>query len=206
MPPDSACVEGLRARKVSFSESGPVKGVRTPVRIAGALGPIRLTMRDRREGALPPLMDCELARALLQTGPLFQSLGIKELVYSGTYQYRTRRGSTRLSEHARGLAIDVHSLVMADGTVRDVDRDFEKGVGRWELGEQDDCVGSPRTEAGRLLRSAACRMRMSSVFREVITPDDNSDHDNHFHLEAFPDALTRARALLSPRRAVISDD
>ena len=65
--------------------------------------------------------------------------------------------------------------------------------------------GHPRTDVGRLLRTLACRLRASSVLREVITPDDNADHHDHFHLEAYPDGYTRARAMLW-RKATVTDD
>jgi hypothetical protein len=202
---DRACLEALGAANVAFAEAPPTKGVRTPVRIRGPLGAITLKARDRRDddGAL---MDCGLARALLEVAPVFEAAGIRTLIYSGAYQYRTRRGGTKLSEHAHGLAIDVHTFVARDGTLYDVRRDFEAGVGVWNtVTELPDCVGRPGTATGRLLRALACRLRAGSTLREVITADDNSDHADHFHLEAFPDAATRARALLSPRIPVIDD-
>jgi hypothetical protein len=206
--PSKTCLAGLRDRGVSFVE-WPTKGVRTPVRLVGsALGPLRLVLRDRKPGGVMPVMDCELARALLEAAPVFQLAGIRELIFSGMYQYRTRRGSSRLSEHAHGLAIDVHQFGTVDGKVLDVERDFEPGVGEWpkeRINEMVACVGSPENPAGRTLRELACSLRMSSAFREIITADDNADHNNHFHIEAFPDPLSRTRALLS-RREPASDD
>ena len=205
--PDRDCLQGLSAEHVAFVEAPPTKGVRTPIRLRGPLGSISLQLRGRDSGSGEgPLLDCALARALLDVGPVFDAAGIRTLIYSGTYQYRQRRGGSKLSEHAHGLAIDVHALVARDGTVYDVRRDFERGVGAWTMvAEVDVCVGGPTTAPGRLLRQLACRLRAGSVLREVITADDNSDHDDHFHLEAFPDAYTRARALLSPRIPVIDD-
>ena len=202
---DRACLEALVAANVAFAEAPPTKGVRTPVRIRGPLGAITLKARDRGDDS-GALMDCGLARALLEVAPVFEAAGLRTLIYSGAYQYRTRRGGTKLSEHAHGLAIDVHAFVARDGTLHDVRRDFEPGVGVWNVvTEVPDCVGHPGTATGRLLRTLACRLRAGSTLREVITADDNSDHADHFHLEAFPDAATRARALLSPRIPV-SDD
>jgi hypothetical protein len=205
--PDRDCLQGLSEEHVAFVEAPPTKGVRTPIRLRGPLGSISLQLRGRdASSGEGPLLDCALARALLDVGPVFDAAGIRTLVYSGTYQYRHRRGGSKLSEHAHGLAIDVHALVARDGTVYDVRRDFERGVGAWTMvAEADVCVGSPTTAPGRFLRQLACRLRAGSVLREVITADDNSDHDDHFHLEAFPDAYTRARALLSPRIPVIDD-
>jgi len=179
--------------------------VRTPIRVRGNLGTVRLVARDRREAGGGALMDCALAQALVEAAPIFAGAGVDELRYSGTYQYRTRRGSSKLSQHAHGLAVDVHAMTTANGTVLDVRRDFERGVGTWAVTELPACVGAPVTDAGRRLRTLACRLRASSILREVITADDNSDHNDHFHLEAFPDAFTRARALLSPRIPVVDD-
>ncbi|MDB4979836.1 MAG: Extensin-like protein, partial [Myxococcales bacterium] len=206
--PSKTCLAGLRERGVSFME-WPTKGVRTPLRLVGsALGPLRLVMRDRKPGGVMPVMDCELARALLDAAPIFQLAGVRDLLFSGIYQYRTRHGSSKLSEHAHGLAIDVHQFGMVDGRVIDVQRDFEPGVGEWPKDRVLDmvtCVGTPENPAGRTLRELACSLRLSSAFREIITADDNSDHDNHFHIEAFPDPLTRTRALLSRRDPAIDD-
>jgi len=222
-PPNRACLDGLRANQVAFIE-WPTRGVRTPVRILGPLGAVILRSHDPRATSKAVLMDCELARALIDAAPAFRALGVRELQYSGAYQYRTRRRSTRLSEHAHGLAIDVHAFVIDDGPAADgpagapaladgarraviaeVTRDFEAGVGKWAVTAQDECVGRPRAPLARTLRTLACRLRASSIFREVITPDDNSDHHDHFHLEAFPDALSRTRAILARKPSVIDD-
>jgi hypothetical protein len=267
--PNRACLDGLRERGVNFVE-WPTKGVRTPVKVLGAIGGVNLRSHDPRSTGKVVLMDCELARALSEAAAAFQALGVRELQYSGAYQYRTRRRSTRLSEHAHGLAIDVHAFVFDHGprpapvsasakataallarvlattpdvggveggpdastggsgtpggtslatgerepapsptvavpVVAEVTRDFEPGVGRWAVTAQDDCIGRPRTAVGRALRTLACRLRASSIFREVITPDDNADHHDHFHLEAFPDALSRTRAVLA-RKPSVTDD
>lgn len=203
--PSKVCLASLRDRKVEFVEQA-TKGVRTPIRLVGSsLGPLRLVQRDRRVAGVLPVMDCELARALLDAAPLFQMVGVRDLFFSGMYQYRTRRGSTKLSEHADGLAIDVHSFGLPDGRVLDVEKDFEPGVGEWPSRDNVSCVGSPEGVAARRLRELACGLRLSSAFKEIITADDNSDHDNHFHIEAFPDPLARTKAILMHREPT-SDD
>jgi len=210
--PDRVCLDALRERRIAFVE-WPTKGIRTPVRILGPNGVVRLRSHDPRLAGKPALMDCELARALFEVGPTFRAIGVRELLFSGAYQYRTRRGSSRLSEHAHGMAIDVHAFVLdtagsetTGGTVVEVSRDFEPRVGKWAvLPDAAECVGHPRTDVGRLLRTLACRLRASSILREVITPADNADHHDHFHLEAYPDGYTRARAMLW-RKPTVNDD
>jgi hypothetical protein len=195
--PNKTCLATLRERGVDFAEA-PTKGVRTPIRLAGAnLGPLRLVILERKPGGVMPVMDCELGRALLDAAAVFTNAGIRDLFFSGMYEYRPRRHSKKLSEHAHGLAIDVHQFGTADGRVFDVQRDFEQGVGEWSARDQVACVGSPERPEARVLRELACALRVSSAFREIITADDNADHDNHFHLESFPDPLARAKAILS---------
>lgn len=131
---------------------------------------------------------------------MFAEAGISELHFSGAYDHRTRRGSGKLSAHAYGLAIDAHAFRSREG-ILDIARDFEAGAGAWtglrpSAGEIESCIGHPATDAGRRLRTLVCRLRHHSAFRVVVTPDDNADHRDHLHLEAFPDPGTRvARAL-----------
>jgi hypothetical protein len=203
--PSKTCLQSLRERGVDFME-WPTKGVRTPIRIVGGkLGPLRLVVLDRKPGGIVPVMDCELGRALLDAAAVFANAGIRDLFYSGIYEYRPRRHSKKLSEHAHGLAIDVHEFGTVDGRIFDVERDFEQGVGEWPARDQVACVGSPERPEGRVLRELACALRVSSAFREIITADDNADHNNHFHIESFPDPLSRAKAILAHREPTNDD-
>ena len=193
---DAACLQFLAQRGVSYRPGPGDKGIRTPVEITGALAGVRLTPRL----GLPALMDCELARALVEAAPVLAEAGIDELSYSSAYSYRMRRGSTTLSSHARGLAIDVHVLRGPAGSF-DVAHDFEAGAGRWigivpQNGDLDGCIGAPGTDAGLRLRTLVCRLKHHSAFRVIVTPDDNDDHRDHLHLEAFPDAVTRVARVL----------
>jgi hypothetical protein len=192
---DDDCLVALRRQRVPFVMAPATRGVRTPVQITGSFGGVRLSPRARR----PALMDCELARALVEAAPILRSVGIAELSYSGAYDYRVRRGSDRLSAHAHGLAIDVHELRGFGGELN-VARDFERGRGWRELrpsaGNLEVCVGQPSTSAGRRLRRLVCELKHHSAFRVIATPDDDDDHRDHLHLEAFPSAVARVSRIL----------
>jgi hypothetical protein len=194
--PDGECLLYLRAQNVPFLAAPPTRGIRTPVQIVGEVAGVRLTPRAGR----PALMDCELARALHEAGPILHAAGIDELAFSGAYDYRNRRRSALLSAHAYGLAIDVHTLSGPAGRF-DVTKDFEAGSGRWRglsarVGDLEGCVGRPRSAAARRLRQLACRLKHHSAFRVIITPDDDADHRDHLHLETFPDAEARVARVL----------
>jgi hypothetical protein len=190
VPPDQSCLQLLRARGVAFSEGPALEGVRTPVTLEGT----RFTPRLSPRGARPAQMDCRLAVALYEARPVFSKLGITSLEYSAAYDYRNRRRSNQLSQHAAGLAIDVHAFRTPDHEYV-VARSFERRGGRWRSvapgpGWFQSCVGRPRTPGGTMLRRLACRLRLEEAFRIILTPDDDSDHRDHFHIEARPDART----------------
>jgi hypothetical protein len=193
--PDQVCLSWLEEQRLAYAPVD-IAEVRTPIEIRGPLVSVALVPRAGR----PPWMDCSLARALAEAAPIFDELGVRALHFSGAYDHRYRRDSPRLSQHAHGLAIDVHAVTTADG-VLEVSRDFEAGVGAWRNlaageGALEACVGAPRTERGRALRALACRLKLHSAFRAIATPDDNADHRDHFHLETFPDTLARVRRIV----------
>jgi hypothetical protein len=188
---DTACLHFLAEQRIPFVEKAAVHGVRTPIELTGPVSGVRLTPRAGH----PPVMDCELARALFEAGPIIARAGISELSFSGAYNYRTRHNSSQLSAHSFGLAIDVHVLRGQAGEL-DIKRDFERGAGAWrnlvtKHGDLSGCVGSPRTNKGRRLRRLVCELKHHSAFRVIITPDDDSDHRDHLHLEAFPNTDAR---------------
>lgn len=155
---DRACLRALAAAGVPFVARSGVRGIRTPVEIVGPIRGVRLVSRGKR----PALMDCALARALTDAAPLLHRAGVTGLSFSAAYDYRPMRGSTKLSEHAHGLAIDVHAFETTSGRL-EVQRDFSR--------------------AGTL-RTVARGLQSHPSFRLILTPDDNRDHHDHFHIES----------------------
>jgi hypothetical protein len=193
--PDQVCLRWLEDHQLAFV-AVDLEEVRTPIEVRGPLESVALVPRAGR----PPQMDCSLARALAEAAPIFEELGVRALYFSGAYDHRYRRDSPRLSEHAHGLAIDVHAVATADGEL-EIARDFEAGVGAWRHlipgdGALEACIGEPRTPRGRALRTLACRLKLHSAFRVIATPDDDADHRDHLHLETFPDTLARVRRIV----------
>lgn len=194
---DTVCLEWLDQQGVAYVPAlALAEEVHTPIEVQGALGAVRLVPRAGRA----PQMDCGLARALVEASPIFQELGVHTLYFSGAYDHRMRRDRNQLSQHAHGLAIDVHVLGTDRGDL-DVTRDFEAGVGRWRdivpgEGVLEACIGRPRTTAGHDLRALVCRLKLHSAFRVIATPDDDADHRDHLHLETFEDTVARVRRIV----------
>jgi hypothetical protein len=185
---DAGCLATIDGWRVPYRAAGAVKGLRTPIEITGPIRGVRLVARA---GARAPIMDCALARALAETAPLFRRHGITGLSYSGTYSYRNVRGTSHLSGHAFGLAIDVHGFETAAGFI-DVERDFPKDADRWGVSRTNvaGCTGNPPAGAGATLRTLACELRAASAFHLIMSPDDNADHRNHLHIESYPSRST----------------
>ena len=164
LPAGESCLAKLTELGIAFRTLPERRGVETPIIVEGPIGGVRY----HAYGAVPLICDCRLALALFQVSPLLTSLDITGARFSGAYVYRRTR-SGRPSLHARGLAIDIHELSSKSGRFS-VKHDFERGL-------PEPCgPGLP------LLNTVACRLRASSLFRELLTPDSDPDHHDHFHL------------------------
>lgn len=82
----------------------------------------------------------------------------------GTYSCRNVAGSSRLSEHAHGNAVDVSAFLLADGRRISV-------LDGWRGDEQS-------RQFLRVIRTSACKR-----FHTVLSPDFNAAHNNHLHFD-----------------------
>lgn len=175
---DRTCLRMLRSLKVPFRKLRSVKGVATPVRIIGnKIGGITYKPRYTR-GIM--IMDCRLALAMRRAAEIFRVNGIRTVVWSNFYSWRRVAKTGRLSRHALGLAIDIHGFYDKRGRKLDVQKDYERGLGRGKT-----CEGKAKTRKGRVLRDLACDFDVSNLFEGVLTPDYDKGHRNHFHLGVF---------------------
>lgn len=143
-----------------------------PVVLESPVGGVHYWASDRR----PLLVDCRLGLALHRIGPVLRQHGIEKVRFSGAYVNRTtRRG--RPSLHARGLAVDIHDWVVGSDTIT-VKQHYARGAG---CGDE-----------APLLNRLACSLSATGLFRELLTPDYDRDHHDHFHLAVRPEAAPPA--------------
>jgi hypothetical protein len=162
-PECRAALDRLGVRYGTFNEQSSLVVLRSD-----SIGAVRFRGLD----SAPLVADCRLILAFYRVASALERAGVSEVRYSGAYSYRMSR-TGRLSLHAYGLAIDVHALVV-DGKVLQVERDFRRGLAACP------CAGQPP------LNQVACRLRSVHLFRELLTPDYDADHKNHFHLGLAP--------------------
>jgi len=173
----SSCLAALDELGVEYARARR-RGIEIGVEVRGLLGGVEYRSYTRD----PLVLDCSLVFSLARAGELLRAHGVERVHYSSAYQRRNIRGTSRPSRHSFGLAIDVHTLVLAGGEhLAAVKHDYEQG-----LGDDWDCVGEPLTELGALLRTIDCQLTHSGLFRIILSPDYDADHYNHFHIEALP--------------------
>lgn len=177
---NAGCLKRLVDAGVNFRELPSLRGVVTPVRVAGPLGGVTFFSNHGRQLDL----DCRLAIALLELASEFRALGVTKARFSGAYDYRTTR-TGRLSHHAFGLAIDIHEVWVREERYS-VQQTFAKGRG---------CPSR-----GPVLNALACTFKASGLFEEVLTPDYNWDHRDHLHVAVpkRPEALAVSREVPAP--------
>lgn len=175
---------GLEARRVEDRDDGGFCVVRGAVRLTGGamtpINPAGLTRRcpvavrhvlwDRHvmQPAARAIMGSEARR--------IESLG----TYACRRIYGSQETTARPSQHARANAMDVASVRLADGRTVSVLRDWD-GQG---------AAGADGAVFLRRLRDGGCRL-----FGNVLTPDYNAAHRDHFHL----DGAARGVCTRSPR-------
>ena len=162
-----ACVTALRRAGVAVQEM-PERRERPGCERVGTVTISRLS-QARIESEE---MGCDIAlRLYLLERHAIQPLARRELGSSvariehfGSYSCRTISGSSRLSEHATANAFDLAGFRLANGTSVTLKTGWTSG------GAQ-----------ARFLRDV--RARACLLFNMVLSPDYNSDHADHLHLD-----------------------
>jgi len=146
---DRGCLRLLRALHVPYRRLRHVKGVATPIRVLGnRIGRTRYVPRYKSNKMI---MDCRMAVALARANEIFKVNQIHALVFSNFYCWRYVEETGRLSRHALGLAVDVHAFIDRQGRRLEVERDYQKGLGRGRT-----CEGRAKSYRARVLRDLAC--------------------------------------------------
>ncbi len=119
-------------------------------------------------------MSCEGAKALVQTLDDVAAEGVVEVRHIGTYNCRVIAGTSTLSQHSFGDAIDLYGFEFDDGS-------YYTLVDDWE--HETTSFASP---GGEWLYTAAHRWFDSYLWNIILTPNYNAAHDNHFHVDLTP--------------------
>ncbi|PWE32152.1 extensin-like protein [Maritimibacter sp. 55A14] len=142
------------------------------LRGCGIRNPVRVTSVDGVNLSQPATMNCEAARALrdwvgkgLKPAVGNRGGGVARLRVAAHYACRTRnsRPGAKLSEHARGNAIDISGVGLRDGYEITV-------LTGWHNRRESNVL--------RRAHRAAC-----GPFGTVLGPNSDRHHQDHFHLD-----------------------
>ena len=154
---------GKRIEPVGRGASNPSCGFNDSVAVY-ALGGVALNPPARMQCRTVRIASDWMDTAVL---PTFRDArrDLESMRVAADYSCRTRnsRRGARLSEHAKGTAIDISAFRMSDGETLTVEGDWRNRNGRFMK---------------RLFR-ASCR-----IWHTSIGPDGDRFHQDHFHFDA----------------------
>jgi hypothetical protein len=177
-PPETVCTQELRQRGLHFGRpdlpdgEARLGGARaacqldTPVLLGSPIHHVDWREHNRRM-AENLLVSCEMALAMEALSRALLELDVVEVEHVGTYNCRGVAGSSRLSAHALGRAIDIRAFERATRSPVSV-------LAHWNGAD---------AERRQFLRGLVARLRKGGVFSKVLGPDSDKHHQDHLHLE-----------------------
>jgi hypothetical protein len=183
------CHEWLDLYKQQYTLGPDNPGVADPVTATVPINGLSYRYTDNTTPRKTLYADCTLIRSLLEAAPIMRKRDIVEVADIGIYNYRCI-GSTGtppdcpsgISQHAYAKAIDLAAFKQSDGSTYTVLTD-------WVI-DGTGATCSADTEPGKdaFLHELICALKQAKVWNIVLTPNYNSDHRNHFHVDLTPDS------------------
>lgn len=179
------CYATLAAEGVEFERvpGARAAGVDAPIVLSGDVHGVRVY--GGKKQAPTNYLDCRLALTLVEWAPLLKSKDVVGLRHYSMYRADATIGrSSKTSGHARGRAIDVGSIDMADGrslSVLEQWKNRKRGV--------EPCTAASSSDEEELMREVVCDALEQELFQTAITPHYNDAHANHVHLEIGAPAM-----------------
>jgi hypothetical protein len=134
------------------------------------------------------IFDCRLVLALHDWSETLRAHSIAEVrIFSA---WRPPAKSWPMDEwgrrHQGALAVDVRELRKDTGEVLNVLDHFHGQLGAPQC-TSNAAKASPDTPEAQELHDLVCAASEARIFNSILTPNYNSAHRNHFHLEVTPD-------------------
>jgi len=121
------------------------------------------------------LAACDLGLALADTVDELKTHDVTAMRHMGTYACRTISGTSELSRHAYGDAIDISGFQFKDGRTYTLTHDWEHHT-----------YSNFDTTAGRWLYGQAKGWHTDRTWSIILTPNYNTAHYDHFHVDLTP--------------------
>ncbi|OGQ98757.1 MAG: hypothetical protein A2284_11155 [Deltaproteobacteria bacterium RIFOXYA12_FULL_61_11] len=153
----------LPIESTEHTASNPACAIEYPVLFPAILN--GFTFFNSAGQATPLKISCRMAVALMRMIDVMHDLGLDNLTHLGVYNCKVSADG-KPSRHGMGNAIDVAKFHGTDGTTYTIYQYYFQN-----------------TDVGRMLRNIAEQLHQHKVFNQVLTPEYNEQHANHFHLD-----------------------
>jgi hypothetical protein len=175
----NACRAELRRRRISV---GPARtawaGITAPMRLTEPLHNVRFLTPGPK--SVHGLLDCRLVLLLDELASVLEPAGVTTIYVDGFYRPKAHLpGKKALSQHAFGLAIDMHAFGTKGSRTLVVERDFAGQIGAPVCGPS--AAIQPESKDSIDLRNIVCAMARAKAFHYLLTPNHDKAHANHVH-------------------------
>lgn len=184
-PPDvSDCYDWLDLYTIEYTLGPSRQGVADPVTVTAPINGVAYRYTSNSSPRDSFFMDCNLAVSLAQAAPFYRKRDIIEVADWGVYNYRCigegepPNCPNGMSQHAYAKGIDIAGYTTGDGEYYSVNDD-------WVIDPDAEPTCGAATEPGKdaFLHELICAIKAADVWNIVLTPNYNSAHRNHFHVD-----------------------
>ncbi len=184
------CHAWLDLYQVGYTVGPTANGVKDPVTARMPINGVPF----RSGGAARTTMfgDCSLIKSLAEAASVWRARKIVEVTDLGVYNYRCINNSGTppnctigLSEHSFGNAIDLASFKDADGMTYSVKDDWVIDPVPYKT-----CMDPTVPGKDAFLHEMICAIKARGIWNIVLTPNYNSLHRDHFHVDLTEGANT----------------
>jgi len=179
------CLAQLDARGFPYKRIGPTRQVETPLRFTAPIRGVTFKPTPRAEEdevSHSSIADCRLALAVDDLAIVLSKHGVVEAGFLSIYRTRGLGYIKPGRRHPSGLAIDISTATLKDGTMYSVIHDFHGRPGRKTCGE-GAAKPTKDTPGAIFWREVACELADMRAFNLLLTPHYDWGHRDHFHLE-----------------------
>ena len=141
-----------------------------PVRVSSPINGVDYLYYNA-DAPTPMSMGAELAFSLHRLSEVLKEYNIVQVLHIGTFNCRVISGTSTLSQHSFGEAIDIYGFVDDQGRRLILEEDWEHDT------------TTPMNYEAQVLYEISQRMYDDFIFNIILTPNYNAGHDNHFHVD-----------------------
>ena len=181
------CRAEVKKRKLPVKrDRRPTPGIATAFRLTGPIHGVTYVTAGPR--SFYGLMDCRLVLTLADLAEVLTEHDVDRVVIGTMYRRGSRlpRSRRKKSQHAHGLAADVVSFRLTDGSTLSIERDWQGELGAPACGPEARLTET--TEAAVALRNLVCDIARRGFFHFMLTPNYDRPHHDHLHLDIKRDA------------------